>query len=135
MKLFGRKLKPGLSIGAQKDFAANFNKMMAILENMEGVGGITITKRGEYFRFSLTGEGDAAASSGGGLPSGYEEETVNIITDEGIKTRTVFVKSETKADVVTPTSSNKRLVLQVVEPETGAFKIGLDYAHLANGVG
>lgn len=56
MKLFGRKLKPGLSIGAQKDFAANFNKMMAILENMEGVGGITITKRGDYFRFSLTDE-------------------------------------------------------------------------------
>jgi hypothetical protein len=74
MKLFSRKLRPGLSIGAQKDFAANFNKVMAILENMEGVGGITITKRGDYFRFSLTGENDA------GMPDGYEEETLTVQT-------------------------------------------------------
>jgi hypothetical protein len=52
--------------------------MMAILENMEGVGGITITKRGDYFRFSLTGENDAGAGalSGSGMPDGYEEETL-----------------------------------------------------------
>ena len=134
MKLFSRKLRPGLSIGAQKDFAANFNKMMAILENMEGVGGITITKRGDYFRFSLTGENDAGAGalSGSGMPDGYEEETLNVVTEGGIKQRTVFVKASTKSDVVIPCEANKRLVLQVTESSTGVYKIGLDHVHLAD---
>ena len=133
MKLFSRKLRPGLSIGAQKDFAANFNKMMAILENMEGVGGITITKRGDYFRFSLTGENDIS-SSGGGIPEGYEEETLNIITDAGILKRTVLVKTADKGTVYSPSENDERKVLQVTSQSNSegySYSIGVDYLHMA----
>jgi len=45
MEHFRNKLVRGKAIGAQKHFAHDFNKMMAILENIKGVGGIVIKKR------------------------------------------------------------------------------------------
>ena len=135
MNHFRNKLKKGVSIGAQKSFADDFNKVLEILEHMEGVAGITITKKGTDWRFSLSGEGQASGGGGGGggIPDGYEEETLNVVTSAGILTRTVLVKTSTKDDYVTPGSGNKRFVLQVTEPSTGSFAIGLDYAHLADG--
>jgi hypothetical protein len=62
----------------------------------------------------------------------HEEETLNVVTEGGIKQRTVFVKASTKSDVVIPCEANKRLVLQVTEPSTGVYKIGLDHVHLAD---
>lgn len=130
MNHFKNKIKSGLAIGAQKTFAEDLNKVMEILENIEGLGGITIAKNGNMWRISVTGQ--QTASSGGGIPSGYEEETINIVTSNGIQTRTVLSKTADKADVVTPGSGNKRLVLQVTEPSTGTYAIGLDYVHLAD---
>ena len=131
MNHFKNKIKSGLAIGAQKTFAEDFNKVMEILENIEGLGGVTISKNGNTWRISVTGQLTASGGSGG-IPAGYEEEELNYITSAGIKTRTVLVKTSTKADVVTPGSGNKRLVLQVTEPSTGTYAIGLDYVHLAD---
>lgn len=130
MNHFKNKLKSGLAIGAQKNFAEDFNKVLEILENIDGLGGITIAKNGNMWRISVTGQ--QTASSGGGIPSGYEEETINIVTSNGIQTRTVLSKTADKADVVTPASGNKRLVLQITEPSTGSYAVGFDYAHLAD---
>lgn len=134
MNHFKNKIKSGLAIGAQKTFAEDLNKVMEILENIEGLGGITIAKNGNTWRISVTGQATESIGSGGGggIPAGYEEEELNYITSAGIKTRTVLVKTATKADVVTPGSGNKRLVLQVMEPSTGTFAIGLDYVQLAD---
>lgn len=46
-------------------------------------------------------------------PTGYEWETVNIVLDSKIVTREILVKTSTKADVVTWSSSNAREILQV----------------------
>lgn len=133
MNHFKNKIKSGLAIGAQKTFAEDFNKVMEILENIEGLGGVTISKNGNTWRISVTGQLTASGGSGGGgIPAGYEEEQLDVVTAAGIKTRTVLVKTSTKADVVTPGSGNKRLVLQVTEPSTGTYAIGLDYVHLAD---
>ena len=133
MKHFKNKLKSGLAIGAQKNFAEDFNKVLEILENIDGLGGITIAKNGNMWRISVTGQAtESIGSGGGGIPAGYEEETINIVTSNGIKTRTVLSKTADKADVVTPASSNKRLVLQITEPSTGSYAVGFDYAHLAD---
>lgn len=130
MNHFKNKLHTG-AIGSQKTFREDFNKVLEILENIEGLGGITIAKNGNMWRISVTGQLTASGGSGG-IPDGYEEEELNYITSAGIKTRTVLVKTSTKADVVTPGSGNKRLVLQVTEPSTGTYAIGLDYVHLAD---
>jgi len=45
MEHFRNKLVRGKAIGAQKNFAHNFNRVMLILENIKGVGGIEITKK------------------------------------------------------------------------------------------
>ena len=131
MNHFKNKIKSGLAIGAQKTFAEDLNKVMEILENIEGLGGVTISKNGNTWRISVTGQLTASGGSGG-IPAGYEEEQLDVVTAAGIKTRTVLVKTSTKADVVTPGSGNKRLVLQVTEPSTGTYAIGLDYVHLAD---
>jgi len=132
MNHFKNKLKPG-AIGAQPTFREDFNKVMEILENIEGLGGITISKNGNTWRISVTGQAtESIGSGGGGIPAGYEEEQLDVVTAAGIKTRTVLVKTSTKADVVTPGSGNKRLVLQVTEPSTGTYALGLDYVQLAD---
>jgi hypothetical protein len=132
MNHFKNKLHTG-AIGSQKTFREDFNKVLEILENIDGLGGITIAKNGNTWRISFTGQAtESIGSGGGGIPSGYEEEQLDVVTAAGIKTRTVLVKTSTKADVVTPGSGNKRLVLQVTEPSTGTYAIGLDYVHLAD---
>ena len=42
----------GKAIGAQKNFAYDFNRVMQILENIKGVGGIKITKNGIDWRIA-----------------------------------------------------------------------------------
>lgn len=56
MEHFRNKLVRGKAIGAQKNFAHNFNKMMAILENIKGVGGIVIKKEGIDWRITTSYE-------------------------------------------------------------------------------
>lgn len=52
MEHFRNKLVRGKAIGAQKHFAHNFNRVMQILENIKGVGGIKITKEGVDWRIA-----------------------------------------------------------------------------------
>ena len=54
MRLFDR-IKAGLAIGAQKNLASNLNKVFEILERIEGVGGITISKNGTDWRIANGG--------------------------------------------------------------------------------
>jgi len=116
MNHFRNKLKTGAAIGAQKTFAEDFNKVLEILEHMEGICGVTLTKKGTDWRFSLSGEGVSSGGGGGGgggIPAGYEEETLNVVTDGKIVTRTVLVKTATKSDVETWGSSDQYLMLRV----------------------
>jgi len=52
MEHFRNKLVRGKAIGAQKNFAHNFNRVMLILENIKGVGGIVIKKEGIDWRIA-----------------------------------------------------------------------------------
>lgn len=52
MEHFRNKLVRGKAIGAQKNFAYDFNRVMLILENIKGVGGIKITKNGIDWRIA-----------------------------------------------------------------------------------
>ena len=54
MEHFRNKLVRGKAIGAQKNFAHNFNRVMLILENIKGVGGIEITKNGIDWRITTS---------------------------------------------------------------------------------
>ena len=52
MEHFRNKLVRGKAIGAQKNFAYDFNRVMLILENIKGVGGIVIKKEGIDWRIA-----------------------------------------------------------------------------------
>ena len=54
MRIFDR-IKAGFAIGAQKNLASNLNKVFEILERIEGVGGITISKNGTDWRIANGG--------------------------------------------------------------------------------
>ena len=56
MEHFRNKLVRGKAIGAQKHFAHDFNKIMLILENIKGVGGIVIKKEGIDWRITTSYE-------------------------------------------------------------------------------
>jgi hypothetical protein len=56
MEHFRNKLVRGKAIGAQKHFAHNFNRVMLILENIKGVGGIEIKKEGIDWRITTSYE-------------------------------------------------------------------------------
>ncbi len=56
MEHFRNKLVRGKAIGAQKNFAHNFNRVMLILENIKGVGGIVIKKEGIDWRITTSYE-------------------------------------------------------------------------------
>jgi len=65
-------------------------------------------------------------------PTGYEWETVNIVLDNKIVTREILVKTSTKADVETWSSSDARLLLQVKGGTGGdAGKLRKDKGYLA----
>ena len=54
MEHFRNKLVRGKAIGAQKNFAHNFNRVMLILENIKGVGDIEIKKEGIDWRITTS---------------------------------------------------------------------------------
>lgn len=56
MEHFRNKMVRGKAIGAQKNFVHNFNRVMQILENIKGVGGIVITKEGIDWRVATSYE-------------------------------------------------------------------------------
>jgi len=109
------KLKSGSSIGSQKNFVATFNALIDAIQNIEGLGDIQVDKSNfPYISISYTGEGSSSTSSvGGGIPDGYEEEELNVVTDGKIVKRTVLVKTETKADVETWGSVDQYLMLRI----------------------
>lgn len=56
MEHFRNKLVRGKAIGAQKNFAHDFNRVMLILENIKGVGDIVIKKEGIDWRITTSYE-------------------------------------------------------------------------------
>ena len=56
MEHFRNKLVRGKAIGAQKNFVHDFNRVMQILENIKGVGGIEIKKEGIDWRVTTSYE-------------------------------------------------------------------------------
>jgi hypothetical protein len=104
------RLKKGKAIGAQKGLADSLNKLFEIMENIEGIGGVNIAKDGVDWKVMID---QTEAPSGGGIPDGYEEETLNIITDSGIVTRKVLVETATKDTVETFASADSRLLLAI----------------------
>lgn len=54
-----------------------------------------------------------SSGSAASIPAGYEEETLNIITDAGIVTRKVLVETATKASVEAFGSGDSRLLLSI----------------------
>ena len=64
-------------------------------------------------------------------PTGYEWETLNIVLDNKIVTREILVKTLTKTDVVTWSSTDARLLLQVKGGTGGdAGKLRVDKGYL-----
>jgi hypothetical protein len=61
MRIFGR-IKSGLAIGAQKNLASDLNKVFEILERIEGVGGITISKNCTDWRIANGGTDGGGAN-------------------------------------------------------------------------
>ena len=110
-KVFQFRMRKGKAVGAQPGFADAFNRVLDILENFEGRGGVEIHKNGIDWRIVVTD--DTSAGSSGGIPDGYEEETLNIITDSGIVTRKVLVETATKDTVEAFGSSDSRLLLAI----------------------
>ena len=56
MEHFRNKVVKGKAIGAQKNFAHDLNRVMLILENIKGLGGIEITKKGIDWRVTTSYE-------------------------------------------------------------------------------
>ena len=73
MRIFDR-IKAGFAIGAQKNLASNLNKVFEILERIEGVGGITISKNGTDWRIANGGI-DGGGTNGGGTDGGGANAT------------------------------------------------------------
>ena len=81
MRLFGR-IKSGLAIGAQKNLASNLNKVFEILERIEGVGGITISKNGTNWRIANGGT-DGGGTNGTNVTNVTTEQTPWELTIDG----------------------------------------------------
>lgn len=121
MKHFKNKLVSGKAVGAQSTLAEDLNKVFEILENIEGIGGVSVTKKGTLWRICMGGDepdGDSdpvtpgGGSSSGGVPTGYADGTVitAIQFDTStkqiqIKTATALVKDSTESgwtEAITP---------------------------------
>ena len=81
MRIFGR-IKSGFAIGAQKNLASNLNKVFEILERIEGVGGITISKNGTDWRIANSGGTYGGGTDGGGT-NGTTAQTTWELTIDG----------------------------------------------------
>lgn len=113
-KIFPMRLESGLPIGAQDKFAECFNMVLDILENCDGVNGVTITKDGVDFRWEGSGSGITGAPSlaDPSKLTGATWETLNILTVDGVRTRRVLVAQDgrTTTDF---TAADERGVLQI----------------------
>ncbi len=106
------------------------NRVFDILTRLRTGTGLSLERRGNSWTINTSIE-QAPSSGSGGIPAGYEEETLNIITDAGIVTRKVLVETATKASVETFASEDSRLLLAittdgVVRKSKGYLKNGLD---------
>lgn len=118
-KVFQFRMRKGKAVGAQPGFADAFNRVLDILENIDGRGGVEIRKNGIDWRIVVT---DDVTD---GIPEGYEEETLNIITDSGIVTRKVLVETATKESVEEFESEDSRLLLSI--DDTGVVRKSKGY--------
>ena len=82
MRIFGR-IKAGLAIGAQKNLASNLNKVFEILERIEGVGGITISKNGTDWRIANGGTYGGGTNGGGTNATNATVQTTWELTIDG----------------------------------------------------
>lgn len=119
-KVFANKLVKGLAIGAQPTFCDDFNLVQDILQNVEVLPPLKLDKTGIDWRLSVDGgAGSQEAVTKvvnnpvSAIPVGYEEETLNVVTNSGIVTRTVLVRSDTKATVKSFSGSDNKKILQI----------------------
>ena len=82
MRIFGR-IKSGFAIGAQKNLASDINKVFEILERIEGVGGITISKNGTDWRIANGGTYGGGTYGGGTNATNATAQTTWELTIDG----------------------------------------------------
>jgi len=70
--VFQFRMRKGRSLGAQAGFADAFNRVLDILENIKGLGGVEICKNGVNWRVVITD--DVSAPESGGIPDGISLE-------------------------------------------------------------
>lgn len=90
----------------------DLNIVYDILEFLRGGGHIVLRKNDPKAWLIDDSQVSAGASPADDVDD-WEEETLNIVTDAGVITRTLTVKTSTKADVETWDSTDTRLLLQV----------------------
>jgi len=132
-QIFSNKLQHGVAIGAQPNFVNVINKIIDILENIEGIGDVTIHKDGIDWRIARADKDPSYTDftqtnvDPPGTPPGYVQETLNLVTDSGIVTRTLLVRKADMATIVTFYPSQNRKLLQI----NSAGKVAVDYGYLA----
>ncbi len=98
MKLFGMRIAKGRAVGAQAGFADAFNRVLAILENIEGTGRIEIDKSNpEYWRIKIVTRDEADVSGGGGAfpPEGWsEQDVVTVVQYDALNHKLQIKKSK-----------------------------------------
>jgi len=108
-RFFDTPFKKGKPISTP-GFARGIMRLAEAWERLRIVGGYTTWDEARHIPTLHVG---ASGAWDGTAPEGYEWETLNVVTDTGIKTREVLVKTATSADVETWTSTDARLLLQV----------------------
>ena len=85
MKLFSGRMQRGKAIGAQAGFAADFERVKAILENMEGTGEIGIDKSNpEYWRINITPRSEADSGGAATTPE-TDNRSIEVSSEEKLQ--------------------------------------------------
>jgi len=88
-------LKGGKSIGAQAGFVEAFNELVDFALDLDGAGDIKVDKtHWPRVRISYVPQQPPT----GGIPDGWEEKEVNVVTQNGVVRMTVLVKSDTSTE-------------------------------------
>jgi hypothetical protein len=126
-RFFDIPIKKGKPISTP-GFAQGLTRLAEAWERLRIVGGYTTWDEAKHIP---TLHVNAAGAWDGTAPTGFEWETLNVVTDGKIVTREVLVKTSTKADVATWSSTDARLLLQV-KGGTGedAGKLRIDKGYL-----
>lgn len=128
-KIFQNRLVKGVAIGAQPTLADDLNTVQDILENVEALPPLRLDKNGIDWRLSVDGSiGSQKAVSKvinepSGIPAGYTEATVTLVTKTGMYTATILVKNGSLSAF--SSSQNKKL-LQI----NSAGEVAIDSGYL-----